>query len=94
MIASHDPRWKVAANYGAVLSPPLDLTPKGAKAWVVEIRNAFLGLPAGGPERKEFLEQMDKQFWYVGYLYKGRKALLAFLKAEGDKLKAMLDTEG
>lgn len=90
---ANDLRWKVAAANYDVLSPPLDLTPKGAKMWMVAIRDAFVGLPASSPERREFLKQMDDQFGYVAYLFKSRKALNTFLKTEGAKLKAMFDTE-
>ena len=37
---------------------------------------------------------MDREFAYASFLLSKRKGLNAFLKAEGNKLKGMMDTAG
>lgn len=75
-----------------ILEPPLDLTPKGAQAWVSSIRIQLLTKSPGSRERAEFAEEANRKFSYVAFLFKGRKGLNAFLKSEGAKLSEMIDT--
>lgn len=94
MIPAQDLRWKTAAKASEILSPPLDLSPRGVKAWVVLILDFYGGLPAGSPERRAFIEEAKKQFWYVQYLFKGRKALHAALADCLRTLEERFDTQG
>lgn len=96
-IAASDPRWKISslsAKLQEALSPPLDLSAKGAKTWMVDLRGQFLALPPGSAERKEFLAEMKKTFGYVAFLFKTRKALISYLNEEHKKLEQMIDTSG
>jgi hypothetical protein len=97
-IASSDPRWKITAHTSAedalVLSPPVDLSPKGAKSWVATIQGHLLGKPAGSQERAEFLKEVRKTFGYVAFLFKARRALNSYLDQAASQLEQMLDTPG
>lgn len=93
-IASDDPRWNIhTANLSGsdrmVLSPPLDLTPKGASAWTSVIQAHLLG-KEDPKDRAEFLEETRRSFGYVKYLFKGRKALHKFLDDEWKKFAAQV----